>query len=140
MRFWDTSAIIPLLVREPRTDRVRELLELDAELAVWWGTPVECWSALSRHAREGGFGPDAEDAAAARLDALRAAWYEVLPTEQVRTAARRLLRVHPLRAADALQLAAALVWAFGAEDAEFVSADDRLCGAARLEGLAVVRL
>ena len=36
---------------------------------------------------------------------------EVLPAEAVREQAARLLRLHPLRAADALQLAAALVWA-----------------------------
>lgn len=140
MRFWDTSAIVPLLVLEPRTDRARELLELDADLAVWWATPVECWSTLSRRVRKGGFGPAAEDAAGARLDVLRNAWYEILPTESVRAAARRLLRVHPLRAADALQLAAALVWASGEEGAEFVSADARLSAAARLEGLTVIRL
>ena len=140
MRFWDTSAVAPLLVREPRTERARELLEWDAELAVWWATPVECWSALSRRVREGALTPAVEDEAAARLDLLRGAWYELLPSEAVRTRARRLLRVHPLRAADALQLAAALVWAAGEEEAEFVAADGRLCDAARLEGLAVVRL
>lgn len=140
MRFWDTSAVVPLLVREPRTERARELLELDAELAVWWGTPVECWSTLSRRARDGTLDRAVEDAAAARLDVLRAAWYEILPTEQVRNGARRLLRLHPLRAADALQLAAALAWASGEEGTELVSADARLCEAARLEGLAIIRL
>jgi predicted nucleic acid-binding protein len=140
VRFWDTSAVAPLLVREPRTKRARELLEGDAELAVWWATPVECWSVLSRRVREGALTQAAEDEAAARLDLLRGAWYELLPSEAVRTRARRLLRVHPLRAADALQLAAALVWTADEEEAEFVAADGRLCDAARLEGLAVVRL
>ena len=140
MRFWDTSALAPLLVAEPRTARARELLELDPDLAAWWGTPVECWSVLSRRAREGALSAMDEDAAAARLEVLRGAWYEVLPSEEVRARARRLLRLHPLRAADALLLAAALVWAAGEEAAEFVSADGRLCAAARLEGLAVVRL
>jgi predicted nucleic acid-binding protein len=140
VRFWDTSAIAPLLVQEPRTARVRELLEWDAELAVWWATPVECWSLLARRAREGGFPAGSEDEAANRLDLLRAAWYEVLPSEAVRMRARRLLRLHPLRAADALQLAAAQVWAADDEAAEFVAADARLCDAARLEGLVVIRL
>jgi len=140
VRFWDTSAIAPLLVREPRTERARELLESDAELAVWWATPVECWSALSRRVREGTLTRDAEDEAGARLELLRSAWYELVPSEAVRARTRRLLRVHPLRAADALQLAAALAWAGDEEAAEFVAADTRLCDAARLEGLAVVRL
>jgi predicted nucleic acid-binding protein len=140
VRFWDTSAIAPLLVAEPRTARARELVEWDADLAVWWGTPVECWSVLARRVREGGMAAAVEDEAAARLEVLRSAWYEVLPSEAVRARARRLLRVHPLRAADALQLAAALEWAAEEEGAEFVSADGRLCDAARLEGLSVVRL
>ncbi len=140
MRFWGTSTIGPLLVQEPRTARARELLEWDADLAVWWASPVECLSMLARRVREGGLSAESEDEAARRLDVLRGAWYEVLPSEAVRTRARRLLRRHPLRAADALQLAAALVWANDDENAEFVSADGHLCAAARLEGLLVVRL
>ena len=140
MRFWDTSAIASLLVEGPRTPRARELLEGDADLAVWWATPVECWSMLARRVREGGLSVDSEDEAAGRLDVLRGVWYEVLPSEAVRTRAHRVLRLHALRAADALQLAAALVWASDDENAEFISADGRLCDAARLEGLGVIRL
>jgi hypothetical protein len=140
VRYWDTSAIGPLLVDEPRTARARELLARDADLAIWWATPVECRSMLARRGREGGLSAGDETEAGSRLDMLRGAWYEVLPSEGVRTRARRLLRLHALRAADALQLAAALVWAREEENAEFVSADGRLCEAARLEGLVVVRL
>jgi len=140
VRFWDTSAIGPLLVEEPRTARARDLLERDADLAIWWATPVECWSMLARRVREGGISAGNEAEAGSRLDVLRGVWYEVLPSETVRTRARRLLRLHALRAADALQLAAALVWARDEENAEFVSADGRLCEAARLEGLVMVRL
>jgi len=60
------------------------------------------------------------------------------PDEEVRRQARRLLRVHPLRAADALQLGAAIVWAGRYEGREFVSLDARLREAARLEGFAVL--
>ena len=101
---------------------------------MWWTTPVECWSALARLCREDGLSPDAEDAALRRLDVLRHAWYEVAPSEAVRLQARRLLRIDPLRAADALQLVAALLWLGDYGDGEFVVADGPLPEAARLEG------
>lgn len=138
MRFWDTSAVAPLLVEEPNTPRVRELIERDEEMAAWWATPVECWSALARLRREGSIASETEDAADQQLEMLRSAWYEVLPSEEVRLYARRLLRVHGLRAADGLQLAAALVWSANTDGQEFVSFDIRLREAARLEGFAIV--
>ena len=62
----------------------------------------------------------------------------IRPSERVRQRALRLLRVHPLRAADALQLAAALVAASEEPaDLELVSSDARLSAAARQEGFVV---
>jgi hypothetical protein len=53
--------------------------------------------------------------------------------------ARRLLAAHPLRAADALQLAAALVACDERSDMlAFVTLDDRLAKAARRGGFVVV--
>jgi predicted nucleic acid-binding protein len=134
------SALAALLVEEPRTARARELVDRDPEFAVWWGTPIECWSAIARLRRAGDLTADGEDAAHRRLDVLRQVWYEVMPSEEVRLQCRRLLRVHALRAADALQLAAALVWTGRMDEGEFVVADGRLAEAARLEGFGVVRL
>jgi uncharacterized protein len=110
----------------------------DPEMIVWWGTEIECFSSIARREREGA--PFREVARALeRLDSLTAAWRELQPTERVRQTAKRLLRVHKLRAADALQVAAALV---AAEDhpasLEFVSLDARLIDAARREGFAVL--
>ena len=48
--------------------------------------------------------------AMARLDYLRRRWHEVQPGDDVRDEAERLLTRHPLRAGDALQLSAALIW------------------------------
>ena len=138
MRFWDASAIVPLVLDEPNARHVQELLERDEQMAVWWSTPVECWSALARAQRAQRIGADVVDDANRLLDALRSAWYEVAPSEEVRMQARRLLRVHRLRAGDALQLAAALVWAGTWAEGEFVCLDERLREAARLEGLAPV--
>ena len=138
MRFWDASAIVALCVDEVRTNRMDEILREDQEIAVWWATPVECASALARRRREGRLSPAAEQAAHEVLDTLAAAWYEVQAGFLVRSHALRLLRVHPLRAADSLQLAAALVWAGFPPTGEIVTLDDRLGEAARLEGLDVL--
>ena len=131
MRFWDTSAIVPLLAGEARTSVVIGLLREDADMAVWWGTRIECVSALARIEREG----DRIEEALARLDALAEAWHELEPTEHVRRLARRLLRVHPLCAAAAVQLAAATIASEGDPTTlPFVCLDDRLALAASREG------
>ena len=111
MRFWDSSAIIPLCLKEKASEAVKGLMKDDEDIVVWWTTYIECLSALSRRQREGVLTSGDATKARAVLSALAAAWSEVQPTELVRLRAERLLSIHPLRAADALQLAAALVWA-----------------------------
>lgn len=74
------------------------------------------------------------------LSLLSASWTEVPPTDDVRRLARRLVRVHPLRAADALQLAAAITAADGRpERLPFVTLDVRLADAASREGFKVIQ-
>ena len=139
MRFWDASALVPLCLAQPASATVRSLLPNDPALIVWWASPMECWSAFARLKREGVLTGTQEKAVLHRLELLRNAWAEVLPGEAVRSHAARLLRLHPLRAADALQLAAALVWAGTPHDgASFVTLDERLGQAAQLEGFEVL--
>ena len=139
MRFWDSSALVPLLAEEASTVAMRSRLDEDRELLVWWGTRVECASALARRLREGRLGRQEALRAEQRLQRLSKAWSEVAPMDPVRTAAERLLRVHPLRAADALQLAAAVVAAEHVPASmELVTLDDRLAEAAELEGFRVL--
>ncbi len=108
-------------------------------MVVWWGTPVECTSAIARREREGSLDAAAASAMMQRLRAVADAWHEVLATDAVRDVAQRLLRVHPLRAADALQLAAALACAGGEPNSlAFVCLDSRLAEAAQREGLQVL--
>lgn len=139
MRFWDSSAIVPLCLSQPASRAAEGWLREDPAVAAWWGTPVECWSAYARLRRESVLDHVQEKAANDRLDMLRTAWLEVLPTEELRSHAARLLRTHPLSAADALQLAAALVWA-GAppHGASLVTFDHRLAQAAQAEGFEVL--
>ena len=138
MRFWDSSAIIPLTVTEASTDAVRAIAEEDPVMCVWWATEVECVSALARLERGEALTDTATTVALERLDLLAESWNEVQPVVAVRGAARRLLRVHALRAGDALQLAAALIAAEGRPASlEIVTLDERLAAAARREGFRV---
>jgi predicted nucleic acid-binding protein len=139
MRFWDSSALLPLALREPASAEMERLLRADSDLVIWWVAPLECASALARSVREGRLSLAAEGAARSVLERLRASAFEVRPLEEVRARAGRLLAVHPLRAADALQLAAALVWCRErTADAPFVCLDDRLRLAAAREGFQVL--
>jgi predicted nucleic acid-binding protein len=135
MRFWDTSALVPLCVDEPESVSVNALLRDDPSIVVWWGSIIECWSALARRRREGMLQNADEECARTLLRTLQESWIEVLPGEDVRARAGRLLRLHPIRSADAVQLAAALVWAGDPPSGEIVVYDRRLREAARLEGL-----
>ncbi len=142
MKFWDSSAIVPLLVHEPASGWAMALLRGDGDVLVWWGTQVECVSALARHERDLRLRRSgAIDEGISRLRELAALWREVEPTAAVRTLALRLLRSHPLRAADALQLAAALE--AGGDDGSsltaFVCADAVLAKSAEREGLKVLK-
>jgi hypothetical protein len=139
VRFWDTSAVVPLCLAEPESPRTRALVESDPALVVWWATRTECISALLRRRREGTLSATAVDRARRVLVALAAEWSEVLPSETVRNRTERLLAVHSLRAGDAFQLAAALLWSRGETSGlAFVSFDDRLREAARREGFHVL--
>lgn len=138
MRFWDASAVVPLLLEQPASAAARRLLENDPELVVWWGTPVECASALARLRREGSLPRDAERWALATLELLSSGWHEILPGEALRAQALRILRLHPLRSADALQLAAALEWSGSPPSGTLVTFDQRLGEAASREGFRIL--
>ncbi len=113
--------------------------EADQGLVVWWASRVECMSALARREREGTLDGSGVAEAVGRLNDLADWWQEVEPVETVRRTAMRILRVHPLRAADAFQLAAALIACEGhPATLPFVALDDRLTQAAEREGFPIV--
>ena len=138
MNFWDSSAIVALIADEPQAPVARRVLEADDRMAAWWGTSVECVAAVARQERDADMGVERAAELLRRLDTLATQWYEVHPVRRVKTIARRLLRVHLLKTADALQLAAAVAVA---EDEPgllgFVSFDARLNEAAGREGFAL---
>lgn len=139
MRFWDSSAVVSLLVADPGTRSTQTLLREDQGIVVWSATPVECASAIARLEREGALDEDAAVRALDRLSRLANAWHEIEATELLRETAVRCLRLHPLRAADALQLAAAIVAAQGPPSTlDVVTRDERLAAALRREGFRVI--
>jgi hypothetical protein len=138
MKFWDSSALVPLLVTEETTNLRQGQYNIDPWAVVWFGTLAEIESSLVRRQRDGQLTKSDEAAARKRLSEITVQWTEVSPTNEVRARAIRLLRVHALRAADAFQLAAALI--FCREQPQhlpFLTADQRLRNAASLEGFPV---
>jgi predicted nucleic acid-binding protein len=137
--FWDSSALVSSVVAEPSSPIVVPLLRSDPVPVLWWASPVECHSALYRQHREGSL-------PAAMLhrvmEALRIVLDDadlVVPTTAVRERASHLLATYPLRASDALQLAAAFVWCGGLPRQQgFVCLDRRLRDAARGAGFQVL--
>jgi predicted nucleic acid-binding protein len=107
--FWDPSALVPLCVRQPITPRAIALYRT-YEVVVWWSSSVEIASALARLARMKQIA--AGDLAQARQLArdLADSWSVIQPTEALRASAEKLVESYDLRAADSLQLAAALAW------------------------------
>jgi uncharacterized protein len=139
MKFWDTSALLPLLVEEPAREHLLSVLEEDNDMLAWWGTPVEIASALARREREELLTADQVTAALGAAHAIAESWHEIVPSDAVRRTAERLLRTHPLRAAGSLQLGAALIAAdHDPASLAIVCLDERLRLAARREGFTVL--
>ncbi len=139
MMFWDSSAIIPLCLEEPQSKAVRKLAKKDGALVAWWASAVECSSAFARLSREDHLDPDQESQVRWALKMLSASWTEIKPSEEVKDLAERLLFLHPLHAADSLQLAAALVWTGkNPKGQSFVCLDQRLRKTARKEGFTLL--
>ncbi len=138
MRFWDSSALVPLVVEQSESRQADVWFAEDGDLAIWTLTETEILSALRRLEREGALDQAECDGSERRVSELVASCYILIDVEGVKAQARRLLRLHPLRAADALQLGAAKAWAGNARfDRTLHTFDKRLASAARREGFVV---
>lgn len=138
--FWDSSALVPLCVHEATSRQAQSQLRKSMPV-VWWGTPVEVHSAIARLHRQGKLKDVEKQGALSRLALLGQGWREILPGDPVRDLAMRLMAGHELRAADSLQLAAALVWCQQRPARRiFVCADQRLSHAAGQVGFTVFQL
>lgn len=139
MRFWDSSALLALAVHDAASERIEPLLRRDPEVVLWWGTAVECAGLLGAAVRSGRLAPDDLPKAKAVVEHLRQRAFEIQALEEVRARALRILSLHPLRAGQALELAAALVWCRErTQGVSLVSVDPELRQAAALEGFRVL--
>ena len=139
MRYWDSSALVPALVSDVTSPRVLTIAAQDPAVTTWWGTPVECVSAFARLEREGRLTPTTLSEALGRLRMAAPQWTDVPASQDVREHAIRVVRIYHLRAADALQLAAAIVAAdFQPRTLDFVTLDTRQAEAADKEGFRVI--
>lgn len=138
--FWDSSALVPLCVQEASSPSAESYLRKFAPV-VWWGSPVEMRSAICRLRREKAITDVGEKGAVARLEMLGRGWREILPGEQLRELAVRLLAEYSMRAGDSLQLAAALLWCEQRPARRtFICADQRLSKVAKSMGFVVLEL
>ncbi len=130
---------MPLIVAEIASAEVRRILHADTEMAVWWGTRLECVAGFNRLSRERVFNEENLKEATSRLQTLSSGWTEIRPDDEMRCHAEYLASKHPLKAADALQLAAALVWCEGnVAGRNFVCLDRTLRRSATNEGFDVL--
>ena len=84
MRYWDTSALLPLVVAEAQTRRMRSLLEEDPHIVTWAWTSVEFATAVERRARQGELTREQRRDALGRFAELAAVWDEVTDVLAVR--------------------------------------------------------
>jgi hypothetical protein len=139
VRFWDASALVPLVTKDHDSASLEKLYGDGSGIWVWWVTPVEIASSIARRERGSEMSAQTATQAYTTLARMGATWHEILPGEPLRESAKRLLRLHPLRAADSLQLASALALAESElERLEFVCCDTRLADAAARQGLTVI--
>lgn len=137
LAFWDSSALIPLCIQQKQTEQA-EALFADYEVAVWWSTPVEIISGLTRLMRMGEIEHDEFLAGKQLAQTIAKMWMPINPSVTIATQASSLLELYPLRAADALQLAAALNWCENKPTGKiFLTFDKRLRDAAGLAGFSL---
>ena len=139
MKFWDASAVVPLIIREAGSDLVRPWLRDDPDMVLWILSRLELVSAIERRARERKLTARQRALALGRIERLSKDAHEVSDVAAVRSRAVPLLARHPLRAADAVQLSAALLVADpDPSSLTVVALDRRLAEAAQREGFRVL--
>ena len=139
MRFWDASALVPTFVEESSTHEVQSWQAADPGITIWMMTRVEVISAIARKRREQPELIVLWNRAIRDVHGMASRWIEISDAAATRLHAERIVMEHHLRAADALQLGAALVAADGdPQSLELVTLDRRLAEAALREGFPVL--
>lgn len=138
MSFWDSSALVPLCLNEPRSISAGKLWKQFSEKFVWWETSVEISSALARIERENKISAAQRLKAEQRLETIERIWREIQPIVRVKELARTFPALHGLKAADSMQLASALVWCQEKpKNRDFISGDEKLIKVAEAIGFTI---
>jgi predicted nucleic acid-binding protein len=146
VKFWDSSAIVPLVIEEKTSRQCRDLYRADRHVDVWEYTETEVLSGIVKQTRvQPPLTDDELDAALTRLDTHRREWEVVKAVtddivSEIKRRARRHMLTHRLRSGDALQLAAATMRFDPPMRRAFVVFDGQLADAAANEGFDVIRL
>ena len=139
LSFWDTGALVALCCPHPSAIQARRMARQTRKFVIWWGTSVELSSAFSQLVRVGKLKEQDLKHALTHKTMLRRSWLEIQPSERLRDIAESLPERYGLRASDALQLAAALVWSKEKpRHRPFVSFDQRLAHAAAKAGFHII--
>jgi len=136
VRYYDTSALVKQYLQEAGSKLVLELLKSGEKVYTASLTYAETHAAFSRRTREGRLTRETTKRLALRFDKDWESYDVVVLSENVFRLARQMLYRHPLRSADAIHLASALLLARTSPRSSwsFVCADGRLCDAAKSEG------
>jgi len=140
LAFWDASALVPLCVHEISSPQAHLYIRKFSPV-VWWGSFLEVHGAICRLHRAREISTEQKQGALSGLRLLARGWREVLPDDSIRELAAASLDKYPLRAADSLQLAAALTWCeMRPPKRHFICADQRLAASADAAGFAVLKI
>jgi predicted nucleic acid-binding protein len=141
LRFRDASALVPIFVKEAATAEVQSWQAVDPGITTWMMTRIEVFSAVAKRKRERPELAALWNRAIRDVNEIASKWIEISDAGPVRRHAERIILDHPLHAADALQLGAALVAADGdPQSLELVTLDRRLAEAAQREGFPILGL
>jgi len=137
--FFDTSAIVPLCVAQPTSQKARQAYRNFHRQIVAWTALIEATGAIYRAVRLGGLSKSNAKRALDRLAQLEKRWTEIMATDRVRELAIDALQTYDLRAGDAIQLASAMVWCKEKpRNRSFVCFDHRLAEAGRSAGFDII--
>jgi len=138
MSFWESSALVLLCANEPRSILAGRLWKTFPAKFVWWETSIEICSALARIERENKISLQQRIKAEQRLEMLEKVWTEIQPNIRIKELAKTFPAKHGLKAADSLQLAAALLWCKELpKNKDFVSGDVKLLEVAENVGFTI---
>jgi predicted nucleic acid-binding protein len=132
--FWDTSALVPLCIRQDITPGMIAVYR-SYDVVIWWAAPVEIASALARLTRMKQINSSEWAKAKQLAQTLSDSWGTIQPSDKLCAKAIQLVERYDLHSADSLQLAAALEWCENMPNGRvFLTADEKLRAAALLAG------